>query len=454
MNLFIKRILILCTLLTASLYSAEDESGNLNEKIEFLEQRISDLEANLPGEGDGTGAQEPTNPSIFRQLDGEEVSVKTAYDNGFYFLGHNDTLKISGFAQIDYRFFFEDHLNPNEFFIRRARLDVRGTLEQIWAYRLYMEFGEAKDARLQDAWIEFHKWDRFRVRVGQFLEPFSLEALYFSAWLHFIERAMGPTNLAPFEDIGILVFGSVYNYRWTYAFGIFNGQGKNNEDKDDSKDFTCRLTYQPYREQKCSIFENLFIGGSLATGYTKTDLAEKSYRTGLRTKFVTFEDDVIQKGNHLRWGAEFEWCINSLWLSGEYIYAKRKDVEKLDVRENLTSQAWYVVLSYLLTGEDQRKNKPIIPKKDFIPCKFGAWGAWEVSARYDQFHTNEKPFTTGLLTGTNKVKEYTVGLTWWPNIHVKFIGDFIYSDFNGQVTLNDKTVGDEKGCALRAQYVF
>ncbi|MFQ5729275.1 MAG: porin, partial [Waddliaceae bacterium] len=162
---------------SVTLCGEDGDVSKLREEIEFLNQRLSDLEAQMD-------AREVT-PLPEYNKDGEEP-LKTVYDEGYFFLGHDHVLKINGYAQVDYRHLFENHPGIDQFLIRRARLDIQGTLEQVWGYRLYMSFGGAASARLQDAWLEYKKWDWFRIRAGQFKEPFSLEALTSSAWIRFV----------------------------------------------------------------------------------------------------------------------------------------------------------------------------------------------------------------------------------------------------------------------------
>ena len=68
----------------------------------------------------------------------EEQRLRTLYDEGFYLKGVDDQLRIGGWLQADYRSFLDsDHPENDTFLIRRARLDIRGVLENDWAYRLY-----------------------------------------------------------------------------------------------------------------------------------------------------------------------------------------------------------------------------------------------------------------------------------------------------------------------------
>jgi phosphate-selective porin len=123
---------------------------------------------------------------------------------------------------------------------------VRGVLENDWAYRLYATFLGERNGILQEGWLEYRKYPSFRVRAGQVLEPFSLEAIYSALWTDFLERAVIVNSLSPQEDIGIMVLGKLWDNRFEYGLGDFNGQGRNREAVVDDKDITGRLVFTPF----------------------------------------------------------------------------------------------------------------------------------------------------------------------------------------------------------------
>lgn len=381
-----------------------------------------------------------------------ENQLKTIYDDGFYLIGEDDSLRIGGWAQLDYRAFFGEHSSKDTFFVRRARLDVRGILEDDFSYRLYGAF-EGSRARLHEAWIEYRKWSEMRIRIGQFKEPYSLEALYSAKWTHFIERSLGPTNLAPFEDIGVQCFGLLYHKKFTYAIATFNGEGRNELDVNNSKDIAARFVIQPFRNYPCSYFHDLHLGVSGTTGRHDGEIEDIMYKTAGRTTFFEYSKGVEQKGNLLRGGLEFDWLIGPFQMSGEYLVLRRNGVRFDDVSQDIESRSWYVWMGYLLTGEDQIRNDPIKPYHNFEPCKRG-WGAWEIAVRYEEFETGRNAFESELATGVRNVRAITGGINWWPNIHVRFMLDFVHSTFSNKLEISDEIFHNENLLLFRAQYEF
>jgi len=359
---------------------------------------------------------------------------------------------MGGWAQADHRFFLDGHPRVNDFFIRRARLDIRGVLEDDFAYRLYTAY-EGTFGKLQEAWLEYRKFPMARIRVGQFKAPFSLEAIYSAKWIRFIERALGPTNLAPFEEIGIQVFGTLWCKSIEYAVGVFNGRGKNLPDSDSDKEVAGRITVQPFRDCTCHVFENLYFGGSFTTGRNERSLAGLSYRTAARSDFLVFAPGVLQNGNHLRWGTELEWWWGPCGLSGEYLVSQRRGVTDGVFRETVESHAWYVQASYVICGNPWRRNRPIIPCQNFDPC-LCRWGAWELGVRYEEFETDRHGFTSALVTGARNVDALTTGIIWWPNRHIKVMGNYVHTDFNEKIAVSGGIIRGEDSLICRFQYEF
>ncbi|NGX53850.1 MAG: Porin O [Chlamydiae bacterium] len=410
-----KRIVIILLLLKLSnpLFSENQVS---KEEIDRIRERMEELENNQNNQK--TQSSDITAAQVTRSIElsdtpqtPEEKHLRTIYDEGFYLVGKDDTIKIGGWAQTDYRAFIGDHPSKNTFLIRRARLDIRGVLESDFAYRLYGAF-ESTSAKLQEAWLEYRKFSCARLRIGQFKEPFSLEALYSAKWIYFVERGLGPTNLAPSEDIGIQLFGELYGKQIVYAIAVFNGQGKNVIDADHGKDVAARATYQPFIGCPDFWLEGLYIGGSVTAGSVNSSVDSIRYRTAARTDFLTYAPGVVESGPHYRGDLEFEWLNGSFEFTSEYLASHRHKVKNDSVKDTVTSRSWYISAAYLLTGEEQPRNRPVVPKHDFDPCK-GTWGAWEVGMRYEEFRTNSNPIDVGLVTGAKKVSAWTGGINWW-----------------------------------------
>jgi hypothetical protein len=216
---------------------------------------------------------------------------------------------------------------------------------------------------------------------------------------------------------------------------------------------------------------------------------------------------VRQQGRHERWGGELEWMIRWWKVYGEYIWDKSHNVHRFEVvlptmpagmpagmagagagaggrppgmssgmpagmpasmpsalppmkkiSADVVSRAWYAAMVVTLTGEDEVRDGPIAPRRPFSPfsdCCHG-WGAWELGARYEQFRVNEEPFEKEVVRGANKVDAWTIGLNWYPTVHVRFQANVYHADFNKDLSFltPDRLFRKETAYIFLAQYYY
>lgn len=384
-----------------------------------------------------------------------EKELETVYDEGFYLKGKDDQIRIGGWLQFDGRWFLDSDNHKNDtFLIRRARFDIRGILENDWAYRLYATFLGERNGILQEGWLEYRKYPGFRVRGGQVFEPFSLEANYSALWTDFIERAVIVNTLSPQEDIGIMFLGKIFDNRVEYGFGFFNGQGRNREAVVDDKDFTTRLAYSPFlHSSTLPALKKLNIGGSFSTGNNKQDLNGFDLKTDGTTPFYDIQTGVNQDGRLTRWGLELDYGIGPFGVKAEYLQGRFDQIARGISKAGLDLNGGYFTAGYVLTGEDWPQNESIEPKQDFDPAK-GGWGAFQVSGRYQLVDIDSEMLNKGLAVGTDKAQAATFGLNWYWNKHVRFQLNYSYYWFKDQITVGGVRLDKENVVLTRFQYVF
>lgn len=420
-------------------------------ELDSLTRRVQALEALR---GDSTTG---TSHEILRQLLMDETQQTEAekhltsiYDDGFVFRGADDFLKIGGWGQVDIPIFAGGHPGNTEFLIRRVRLDLRGSLENYFAYRLMSDFA-GSEARLQEVWVGYDRYSAARIRVGQFKIPFSLEALNSALWLDFVEPSMVVSSFQPAEDLGGMFFGDAFDKRVDYAAAVFNGRGKNKSDTNDEKDYAARLTLKPFAEE--SWISGLYLSGSLNVGdEEEKDLGGTGLSTAGRTKWLTYAPGVVQDGDRTRWGADLEWLLGSSSIKAEWLGATLRGLSLGESRVDADFRGWYAAITHLITGERMPRNKTVIPKADF-DLKQGGWGAWEITARYEGLAA-DAAVLDDLATGSDRAHALTVGFNWWPNKHVKTMVNFVRTAFDDPVVRDGQTLRDEKHLLMRFQFNF
>jgi phosphate-selective porin OprO/OprP len=434
------------------------------EKIQINEHTLQELKKDIEAQQDKITAEDKqtTKEAIkgivreflidYREPTPEEKRLETIYDDGFYLRGKDDVLKIGGWYQFDGRFYLdEDHPKANTFDNRRARLDLRGVLENDWGYRLYATL--IGSPVLQEAWLAYQKFPVARLKLGQFKEPFSLESQYSARWIDFVERSIGVTALQPGEDLGVMLYGNFLDSRVVYGIGAFNGEGRDEIAVVDGKDLTGRVEVQPLKQQKNHLFEKLYVGGSLGFGNNENDFGNFGFKTAGRTTFYKFASDAQADGDFIRYDAELEWLKGPFDFTTEFIGTHWDNIVAGSESGELTAKSWYVTLSYVLTGEDAQRNKPIKPFKNFDP-KEGGWGAYQLLGRYERFWTDKDLLDKNIASGTDGADAYTLGLTWWPNVHLKFMLNYVYTSFDDEITVSGQKLDHENVILMRGQFNF
>ena len=219
-------------------------------------------------------------------------------------IGASKAIQLSGYTHIRFQD-LQEKGKPDAIDIRRARLDLKGTINPYWGYRLQYDFGggsKGKGAsfvaytpKLLDAFAEWKPFDFLILTAGQFNIPISLENLTSDKVLSSINRSqvveaftarskdvIGDNNG---RDIGIQVSGSILKFDeinlFEYKIGLFEGQGINKaEDKNQFKDIAGRLVIHPLK--------GIDIGGSFYHGeawYGKTGVDDPAAKNHLRNRF-------------------------------------------------------------------------------------------------------------------------------------------------------------------------
>jgi len=451
--------------------SPQEEIRDLKQIIRQLTERLEKLEKLVPAP---LAAPEPAPPaaakpasetpaakpkptgSLLTSILGEKTEkppeLENIYDEGFWFVGPKDKLKMGVITQVDGRFFLGGSPGDDTFQIRRARLYATGVIAEKWGYML-MPRWDRGNAGLHFAWIESQHLPWLRLRVGQFKEPYSLEGVNSDLYLDFDERSLWVANLVHIEDIGAMAYGKLLDDHVEYGIGAFNGRGKDRSDTNDEKEMVGQLTFVPFRTFDIEELRNLYISFSGSVSKMENDLAGTSYQTGAQTPFLTYAGGVNPQGDKLRSSAELEWFVGPVSVRGGVHHAKLANLHLGPATGDFNIDGYTVSSSWLLTGEKKPRNKPVRPKADFDPGKDG-WGAFELAARYDVFDADRSLISQGFATGTHGADAVTVGFNWYFNKNICMKLDYQNVSFAGPILFNGESVVDENTLTGRVQLEF
>jgi phosphate-selective porin len=145
-------------------------------------------------------------------------------------------IQLSGYTQLRY-VSMEEKGKRSGFDIRRARIDLRGSVTPYFTYRVQTDL--ADKPKLIDAYGEIKIADYFVITAGQFKIPFSMENLASSNKLEMIDRSQVVEALVARgkdvignqngRDIGVQVGGGFLKKNGVplieYRLSFFNGSG-------------------------------------------------------------------------------------------------------------------------------------------------------------------------------------------------------------------------------------
>jgi phosphate-selective porin OprO/OprP len=419
------------------------------------------------------------NPPVEVQASAEKapagIALGAYYDRGVC-LGAADpydlSLCLGGLLQVDYRYYNYDEGNPNNnsFDIRRARLQIGGHALRHFDYRFLYEFSGAQSRNLLDAYMDFNALPWMSLRAGQFKEPFSLEQLSSDSDLFFAERSMA-YYLTPRRDIGIMAHASLFDDRFGYGVGVFNGRGLDDSvgGDSDAPQVTGRLWSAPFRNHGIALADDLRFGVSASSGKIDRNGVTIQVDTTGMTRFLDVSPNakfaIIQDADRLdRYGLEMAWAWGPLGIMSEYVANRYQNIETSSDEFDLNLDDFYVALFWMLTGEEPTFRygvmQPIRPLKNFGE---GGWGAFGLALRYDRFAADQVIYGTLVEPGNSvrKADAYTAALNWYLNPFVRFLVDFTFTEFDRPLLIDrnsntgEATYSDwEAVITARLQFAF
>ncbi len=435
----------------------------------------------------------------------KKTAVSAKFKDGIVFeSGNGDfSMALTGRVHADYRWFDyndnEDHptippgnsiANTNSvtdtFDIRRARIGFKAKYKEFYEAELSADIATGTNTSVTSttrdvAYLNVAWWKPVQFRFGLFKMPMNLEELTSSNNIDFMERSF-VNQLAPAKEIGVMVHGSPLT-GVTYALAASNGAGKNAESdsREDSKDVIGRVTAN-FAEMMGNKEMVLHAGVSYSQGDLPQGTVGGNGRTEARgATFYTAPvlDPTFESIDRSRVGLEGVVAYNQFKFQTEWMKLSN-DFSTNTRSYNLDTKNWYAEALWAITGEtyaDIYKNGAfggIKPKNDFNPTTFSG-GAWEIGLRYSEFDAsdyNAIGVGQGVTGGTDaaiatkakgfaEAKAYTAGVKFLPNSNMRFMLNYVKTDFNdviggdtGGVLVNNKHVDSEDAVIVRAQWMF
>jgi phosphate-selective porin OprO/OprP len=175
--------------------------------------------------------------------------VEAGYNNGIYIKTTDDRYSLKMNVGVQPLFSYranDDKDDESTFRIRRARYYASGNAFYPWLKYSTQLTLEGGSAALRDAYLEATYLDYLQPRAGQFKVPFDREFLDSGFALPFIERSIASGQFSLQRDLGLQLSGTVLGKQLTYAAGVFNGSGANQNNVNTDYMYVGRVVWEPF----------------------------------------------------------------------------------------------------------------------------------------------------------------------------------------------------------------
>ena len=256
-------------------------------------------------------------------------------------------VKLSGYGMIQYQYSGQKNAESNSFNIRMGRIALEGRIADDFYWKTQIQFNGntsnlGASPRMVDLFAEWQKFEYFKVKIGQFKNPFTFENPMHPIDQGFMGYSQNVSKLAGFSDragehasngrdIGLQLQGDFLknaNGRnlLHYQIGVFNGQGTNTKDVDNQKNVIGGVWLMPVSGMRIGAFG--WTGSYARKGnWTETVADPTSSVAPGATKEITHTNEV-RSLNQNRYAFSFEYKKDGWIVRSEYIHSTGKAFAK------------------------------------------------------------------------------------------------------------------------------
>ena len=359
-------------------------------------------------------------------------------------------VKLSGYGMIQYQYSGQKNAESNSFNIRMGRIALEGRIADDFYWKTQIQFNGntsnlGSSPRMVDLFAEWQKYDYFKVKVGQFKNPFTFENPMHPIDQGFMGYSQNVSKLAGFSDragehasngrdIGLQLQGDFLknaNGRnlLHYQIGVFNGQGINTKDVDNQKNVIGGVWVMPVSGMRIGAFG---WTGSYARKGEWTEIVRVPFGTNFdQVRIITHPD--YRKLNQNRYAFSFEYKKDGWTVRSEYIHSTGKAFAKsitnfndanakdCSINENIGDKAQGVYGLVIAPLAQLPKNSRI-----------------DIKARYDMYQPNGK--------NNMQKTQYEAGLNFHIGKRITILTEY--------ALVNDKTLAKHNYSMADAEVCF
>ena len=361
-------------------------------------------------------------------------------------------VKLSGYGMIQYQYSGQKNAESNSFNIRMGRIALEGRIADDFYWKTQIQFNGntsnlGSSPRMVDLFAEWQKYDYFKVKVGQFKNPFTFENPMHPIDQGFMGYSQNVSKLAGFSDragehasngrdIGLQLQGDFLknaNGRnlLHYQIGVFNGQGINTKDVDNQKNVIGGVWVMPVSGMRIGAFG--WTGSYARKGnWTETVADPTSSVTPGATEEITHTNEV-RSLNQNRYAFSFEYKKDGWTVRSEYIHSTGKAFAKSITNFN-DANAKDCSLNEKIGDKAQGVYGLVIAPLAQLPKNSRS----DVKARYDMYQPNGK--------NNMQKNQYEAGLNFHIGKRISILTEY--------ALVNDKTLAKHNYSMADAEFCF
>ncbi len=361
-------------------------------------------------------------------------------------------VKLSGYGMTQYQYSGQKNAESNSFNIRMARISLEGRIADDFYWKTQIQFNGntsnlGSSPRMVDLFAEWQKFEYFKVKIGQFKNPFTFENPMHPIDQGFMGYSQNVSKLAGFSDragehasngrdIGLQLQGDFLknaNGRnlLHYQIGVFNGQGTNTKDVDNQKNVIGGVWVMPVSGMRIGAFG--WTGSYARKGnWTETVADPTSSVAPGATKEVTHTNEV-RSLNQNRYAFSFEYKKDGWIVRSEYIHSTGKAFAKSLTSFN-DANSKDCSLNEKIGNKAQGVYGLVIAPLAQLPKN----SRIDVKARYDMYQPNGK--------NNMQKTQYEAGLNFHIGKRISILTEY--------ALVNDKTLAKHNYSMADAEVCF
>lgn len=361
-------------------------------------------------------------------------------------------VKLSGYGMIQYQYSGQKNAESNSFNIRMGRIALEGRIADDFYWKTQIQFNGntsnlGSSPRMVDLFAEWQKYDYFKVKVGQFKNPFTFENPMHPIDQGFMGYSQNVSKLAGFSDragehasngrdIGLQLQGDFLknaNGRnlLHYQIGVFNGQGINTKDVDNQKNVIGGVWVMPVSGMRIGAFG--WTGSYARKGNWTETVADPTSSVAPGTTKEIIHTNEVRSLNQNRYAFSFEYKKDGWTVRSEYIHSTGKAFAKSITNFN-DANAKDCSLNEKIGDKAQGVYGLVIAPLAQLPKN----SRIDVKARYDMYQPNGK--------NNMQKTQYEAGLNFHIGKRISILTEY--------ALVNDKTLAKHNYSMADAEFCF